>query len=747
MEKTLKHQPAGPFLPLKGVRVLAFELAYSLPAGTRTLAELGAEVVRVAGPARDSFYISVVDGVYFSKRCVGINLKSADGLAVAKQLVAKADVVCSNFVGGVMERLGLGYDVLAAINPSVINLQLSGFGSPGPWSGYPAFGPSTEAAGGMNQLIGMDPEPPIRIGSGVFSDQLGGRFAALALLAALEERQRSGKGRFIDLSMTEAISLLIGHTVVDAALGETPERLGNRDRDYAPQGVYRCGGEDDWIAISVKDDRQWAALAGEMGAAAPAGSFETLEDRRSAHDEIDEAIEGWTLGFEKDELAGRLQKLGVAAHGVAKSRDPLFDEHLRERGLFKTVTHDRPILGYDAHPHPTTPWFAAGFERVDLSSIRFHGADNEPVLADWLAMPPHEVAGLERSGALIAPTLVEVEDRRTGYRDADFDQQLGLGRTGTGELIGPDDGAAATANDASPAPKRTTVLRVVEFATTPAAAFAGLLLAELGHEVIKVELPEGLREKNGPVLSAAERAFFDRRKKCVDLATYLGSIAAGADAVIEDFGAVWPAEIGFSREDLLAGAPSAVVVSISPFGLTGPKRAWQASELIIQASGGPLHSTGWKGERPFKAGGFAAHAIAGVNAATAILGASFGIAAGNTQRVHIDLSMQETYLHHWTRHIGEWTYSGTKMHRERKGFGHQGFRHTAMAADGWLYLLALFASWDEIALFLGLEDFITPEWQDPEYRAEHWPELERPYHERIASRSRYDWFADGSAAG
>jgi benzylsuccinate CoA-transferase BbsF subunit len=427
-------RPPPPFKPLAGVRVLAFELAYSLPAGTRTLAELGAEVVRVAGPARDSFYISVVDGVYFSKSCIGINLKSQAGLEIARRMVAKADVVCSNFVGGVMERLGLGYDVLSAINPAVIDLQLSGFGAPGPWSGYPAFGPSTEAAGGMNVLIGEDPEPPIRIGSGVFSDQLGGRFAALALIAALEERQRTGTGKFIDLSMREAISMLIGHTVVDAALGETPERLGNGDRDYAPQGVYRCKGEDDWIAISVKDDRQWQALVTFMGDAAPRSTgYESAASRRTARAAIDAAIEAWTLAFDKDELAESLQRRSIAAHAAAKSRDPLFDRHLAERGLFKTVTHDRPILGYDAHPHPTTPWFAAGYGRTGLSSIRFHGADNVPVLADWIGLREEEVHAFEDAGSLIAPTLVEVEDRRTGYRDPDFAEQLGLRIAGGGK--------------------------------------------------------------------------------------------------------------------------------------------------------------------------------------------------------------------------------------------------------------------------------------------------------------------------
>jgi formyl-CoA transferase len=299
-------------------------------------------------------------------------------------------------------------------------------------------------------------------------------------------------------------------------------------------------------------------------------------------------------------------------------------------------------------------------------------------------------------------------------------------------------------------------VRALEVAGGPAAAFAGLLLAELGHEVVRVERPGGgsFSRISTAVLTDVEWQYLTRRKKGVelDLTKDAGleafvALARDADAVVEDLGHGELKRHGMTWRRLRGANRNLVLASISPFGQTGPQRGWQASELVIQASSGPVHSTGWKGERPFKAGGFPAHAIAGINAASAILAARFGVSAGTTKGVHLDISMQETYLHHWTRHIGEWTYTGTKMHRERKGFGHQGFRHTAMAADGWLYLLALYASWDEIALFLGLEEFITPEWQDPEFRAEHWPELERPYHESIASRGRYDWFADASETG
>ena len=297
-------------------------------------------------------------------------------------------------------------------------------------------------------------------------------------------------------------------------------------------------------------------------------------------------------------------------------------------------------------------------------------------------------------------------------------------------------------------------MRVLEVSNGPAAGFAGLLLAELGHEVVRVELPEW-HAQNRPrtaVLSETEQAYLHRRKKSLAPArptwgSEVIGIAGAFDALVEDLGPGGLGSLGITTHRLREENRDIIVASISPYGLTGPKRNWQASELTIQASSGPLHSTGFSSDPPTKAGGFAAHHIAGLNAATAILARRYGITTGTAKGGHLDISMQETYLHHWTRHIGEWAYSGTNMRREKPGFGHQGFRHTAMASDGWLYVLSLYASWEEIAAFFGLDDFITDDWSNAAYRMEHWPELEGPYQAVVASRSRYEWFADAAAAG
>lgn len=419
------------FLPLKGVRVLSFEVAYSLPAGTRTLAELGAEVVRVVGPGRASTtFIGVVDGVFLSKPCLGLNLKHEDGLALAKQLVARADIVCSNFTPTVMPSFGLTPADLQAIRPGLIVLQLSGFGTPGPWANYPAYGPSTEAAAGINALMARETDPPVRIGSGVFADQLGGRFAALALLEALDHRNRTGEGKVIDISMAEALTTLTGHFVVEAQLtGKTAGRPGNRDYHYAPQGIYPCAGNDNWIAITCRTNKQWKRLVRVIGNRhLDDERFDSMDRRWANHDEIDTIISAWTREREKHALAALLQEEGIAAGSVHDVSDPLFDPQLQARGLFQEVEHTEPLLGFTAHPHPTTPWIADGFDRARLTDVRFGGADNTPILKKWLGLRKADVEALQESGALLKPVPYGVNKPNAIRVDPHYAEQLGLRR-------------------------------------------------------------------------------------------------------------------------------------------------------------------------------------------------------------------------------------------------------------------------------------------------------------------------------
>ena len=160
-----------------------------------------------------------------------------------------------------MPSFGLGADDLRAIKPDLIVLRLSGYGAPGPWTDFPAFAAATEAVAGLNSLQGNASDPPVRTGSGIFADQLSGMYAALAIVAALEHRQRTGRGRSSTWRWPSASTQMIGPAIMSTAMtGELPLRLGNRDPRLAPQGTYPCRGQDQWIALTVANDAQWSAL-------------------------------------------------------------------------------------------------------------------------------------------------------------------------------------------------------------------------------------------------------------------------------------------------------------------------------------------------------------------------------------------------------------------------------------------------------------------------------------------------------
>jgi len=419
------------YRPLRNVRILAFESAFSLPSGTRTLADLGAQVVRVGRPDIVAGPLTTqADGGRINKPALSIDLQTEAGRELTRRLVMASDAVCNNYRPRVMKRFALDYEALRKIKPDVIVLQLSGYGSGGPWGDFPAYGPSVEAAGGLNSLTGDESELPMRIGSGVFADQVGGRYAALALVAALERRRRTGEGQFLDVSMYEGIVHLIGEYIIAAALSQAPpRRYGNRDPLFAPQGVYPCAGEDEWVALSVETDDQWRALCRLLtDPRLQDPQMETAEERRCRADVIDAAIADWTGRHPKLEAAEMLQRAGIPGGPVQKVQDAPLDPQLEARGAFRAVRHRPPVLGYAAHPHLTLPWIVRGRGRPPLEDARYDGQDNVRILKKWLGLAPSEIKRLRAEGALLPIKRVEVtrDGAGLGRLDPEFAQRLGL---------------------------------------------------------------------------------------------------------------------------------------------------------------------------------------------------------------------------------------------------------------------------------------------------------------------------------
>jgi crotonobetainyl-CoA:carnitine CoA-transferase CaiB-like acyl-CoA transferase len=294
-------------------------------------------------------------------------------------------------------------------------------------------------------------------------------------------------------------------------------------------------------------------------------------------------------------------------------------------------------------------------------------------------------------------------------------------------------------------------MRVLELSSGAAASFAGLLLGELGVDVIKVEPTVPL---DACRLDEGTHNFVNRRKRSVtlDLRRRAGvelmlRLVGAADGLVEDLGPGGLGRLRLPARRLRHVKPGFVVASIAPFGQTGPRAGWQSSELVVQAMGGMLYATGWDGEPPHKLAGHMAEFIAGLHAALAVFTAVYGVRAGVEDGAHIDISAQETFLQHWSRHIGQWTYNGTGSRRDRRTFDGQGVPSTAMAADGWLCLAVRNAPWDALATLLGLESFIGDEWREPRARVERWPEIEPHFNASMASRTRYDWFAAAAERG
>lgn len=297
------------------------------------------------------------------------------------------------------------------------------------------------------------------------------------------------------------------------------------------------------------------------------------------------------------------------------------------------------------------------------------------------------------------------------------------------------------------------IAKVVEVSTTPMAAFAGMVLAEAGAEVVRVShLPN--RAAGIGVPSPADTLFLSRGKdqRKLDLTSAPGKqafrdLVSRADAVVEDLRPALRRRFGLGYSALRRLRSDVVLVTVTPFGLTGPWKDWQGPEITIQAAGGVLGGTGYAGCAPFKLPGDVAQHIAGLNAATAVLAGLYGVRSGHEPGVHFDISAQETFAAHWARHISQYAYSGARTRRSPRGMGLQGFPHTAQASDGLVYLLALRAEWESFAFFLGLEQFITPEWSDPRTRVARWEEIAPVFEASLASKGRYEWTAEAAEHG
>jgi formyl-CoA transferase len=391
---------------LHGVRVLDLTQFEAGPSCTEALAWLGAEVVKVEEPSRGEpgrWSMSDrpgVDSNYFlyfnlNKRSVTCNLKDAEGKALLSRMIEKADVVIENMAPGTFARLGFDYERLSEINPRVIFAQIKGFAPESPHANYLSFDMIAQATGGTMGVNGEPGQRPVRPGATI-GDTGTGMLCAMGILAALFQRQTTGRGQHIQIAMRDAMLNYCRTPMSKQVPHDTPvPRVGNDIVGTSPGGLYPCkpGGDDDYCYIfpSRANEEHWRRLARTIG------REDLLEDPRlqdpsarfEVREEVDQAISEWTLQHTKDEVMAAIAGAGVPCGAVYNTLELLNDPDLHARGIMTKIDHPErgevtvsgwPLRMSDSH--------------VPVSSSPLLGADNGAIYGDWLGCSADEVADM-----------------------------------------------------------------------------------------------------------------------------------------------------------------------------------------------------------------------------------------------------------------------------------------------------------------------------------------------------------------
>lgn len=392
-------------LPLHGVRIVDLTAFWAGPAATHLLAAFGADVVKVESIQRpDGIRYSggmrtdvddwweygwVFHAMNTNKRSVTLDLGSEEGRGLFRTLVAQADVVIENFSPRVMDHFGLTADVLLKINPRLVVTRMPAFGLAGPWRERVGFAPTMEQIGGLTWVTGLPETPPVTPRGAC--DPLAGVHAAFAVLAALQFTERTGAGQQVELPMLETVLNATAIQPIEAEVfGKTLTRRGNRGQGGALQNIYRCAGDDDWIAVSVCDDRQWAALVELIGGPHDADLM-TEAGRRERADEIDLMLQDWFATQPLDATVELLAAAGVPAAPVGSPSLVTENPQLRARGFFESLQHPRTGAGL----YPTPPFaLLTGQRHWLLRPPPTLGEHNEEVLRDRCGLTEAELAQL-----------------------------------------------------------------------------------------------------------------------------------------------------------------------------------------------------------------------------------------------------------------------------------------------------------------------------------------------------------------
>jgi benzylsuccinate CoA-transferase BbsF subunit len=398
---------------LEDVKILDFFWVMAGPAATRMLADHGATVVRIESPTRIDTARTLHprhhnEAAPDSSGCFGNNnagklgitldLARPEAREVVFDLVRWADVVTESFSPKAMRKWGFAYDDLRRVNPAIIMLSSCLMGQTGPLSKMAGFGTMGASVSGFHNLTGWPDRAPAGV-FGAYTDYVSPRFTAIAILAALEHRRRTGRGQYIDQSQAEASTHFLTPAILDyTANGRDQGRMGNADAHDCPHGVYPAAGGDRWAAIVCRNDEEWLALCDLIGRGDLAGDprLRSAAERRRHREEIDRAIAEWTQRREAAEIERLAQERGIPAHQLQTSRECFEDPQLRHRRHFVELEH--PVYG-------TTIVEGArvGLSRTPGRATRAAptlGRDNYHVLSEILRYDDQRISDLVACGVM-----------------------------------------------------------------------------------------------------------------------------------------------------------------------------------------------------------------------------------------------------------------------------------------------------------------------------------------------------------
>lgn len=389
-----------------GIKVAEFAWVVVGPSTSRYLADHGADVVKIESHKRlDTNRINgpfvggipTPDGSMFygkhnpNKKCISIDPGNPAGKKLAWKMILWADIVTESFSPGTMEKWGMGYEDVKKIKPEIIYFSSSMQGRGGPHSSYAGYGQNAVNFSGFTEITGWPdrlPCPPY----GAYTDYVSCRYAAFALMSALVYRQKTGKGQYIEQSQFETSVQMISPLIMDYQInGNIMKRNGNRHPSAAPHGVYRCKGDDNWVAISIMNDEQWFKFCQVIGNPdlANHNDYVNLIQRKKNEDALDELVTRWTSTLRAEEAESALQNNGVPSNIIEKASDIYVDSQLASRQYFTTLEHS--VMGKQKYESQACFILSKTPRQITTPSPCI-GEHNESVFKDMIGLSDDELA-------------------------------------------------------------------------------------------------------------------------------------------------------------------------------------------------------------------------------------------------------------------------------------------------------------------------------------------------------------------